>query len=294
MSLFRATLATVTATAAAFWLVACGGGDAKRTALPKTSDPGPVHVHGLGVNPRDDAFFIATHTGLFRLARDSRSAARVADRYQDTMGFTVVGPDRFLGSGHPDGREGLPPFLGLIRSDDAGRTWTSVSLQGKVDFHALEAVGERVYGYGSDWKTRAARFLTSADGGTTWTRLREPEPIASLAISPRDPSVIMAAGERALHVSTDAGRSWRAVDAPTGLVTWPPAGPVVVQVDGTVVGARDATQTWSRRGSIGGEPAAFDSGPDGQLLAARHDGFLLVSRDGGRSWAERFRPPQKG
>jgi hypothetical protein len=77
-------------------------------------------------------------------------ARRVADRFQDTMGFTVTGPDRFLGSGHPDGREGLSPFLGLIRSTDAGRTRQPVSLLGERDFHVLEAAGSRVYGYGSD------------------------------------------------------------------------------------------------------------------------------------------------
>ena len=66
------------------------------------ADPGPVHVHGLGVNPADEALFIATHSGLYRLDNAAGKPARVADRRQDTMGFTVVGPDRFLGSWHPD------------------------------------------------------------------------------------------------------------------------------------------------------------------------------------------------
>ncbi len=79
------------------------------------ADPGPVHVHGLGINPADGSLFIATHTGLFRVGKDSQKAVRVAARYQDTMGFSIVGPNRFLGSGHPDAREQkLPPLLGLI------------------------------------------------------------------------------------------------------------------------------------------------------------------------------------
>src|SRR3712207_5291105 len=94
---------------------ACGGDD-KDTQQPVVEDPGPIHVHGLGTNPRDGALFIATHTGLFRLVATEKVATRVGDSYQDTMGFAVVGPDRFLGSGHPDGREQAPPFLGLIRS----------------------------------------------------------------------------------------------------------------------------------------------------------------------------------
>lgn len=77
--------------------------------------------------PADGALYAATHTGLFRLDGDG-NVERIADRYQDTMGFTVAGPDEFLASGHPDLRdkelqvEGKPPLLGLIESPDAGRT----------------------------------------------------------------------------------------------------------------------------------------------------------------------------
>jgi hypothetical protein len=82
------------------------------------------HIHGLGIKPADGALMIATHSGLFRAAKGAQTAEPVGDRRQDTMGFTVVGPNRFLGSGHPDPRDDLPPLLGLIRSDDGGRKWT--------------------------------------------------------------------------------------------------------------------------------------------------------------------------
>lgn len=54
--------------------------------------------------------------------------------------FTVVGPDTFLGSGHPDlqsARAGQPGRLGLIESTDGGATWTILSLAGEVDFHSF-------------------------------------------------------------------------------------------------------------------------------------------------------------
>jgi hypothetical protein len=90
-------------------LAGCGDADEPSQHTPEVSDPGPIHVHGLGINPADGALFVATHTGLFRAGPGERSAKRVVDRFQDTMGFTVTGPDRFLGSGHPDGREGCRP-----------------------------------------------------------------------------------------------------------------------------------------------------------------------------------------
>src|SRR5687768_6438573 len=90
-------VASVLVAGALLWNESGNGGDEVFSGVP-TADPGPVHVHGLGINPSDGSLFIATHTGLFRVAADSRKAVRVGDRFQDTMGFSVAGPDRFLGS----------------------------------------------------------------------------------------------------------------------------------------------------------------------------------------------------
>ena len=236
--------------------------DVRRASRSRVGDPGPIHVHGLGVNPSDGSLFVATHTGLFRAAPNEMRARRVGDRYQDTMGFTVVGPDRFLGSGHPDGREQLPPYLGLIESADAGRSWQPVSLLGEADFHVLEASGRRIYGYGSDFESREPRFLTSTDGGQSWRRLQAPEPLISLSISPEDPRAVIASGEGGIFRSTDAGRSWSEVDAPSaGLIAWTSAGVILVDLDGRVWGSADpASGQWRPVGEVGGQPAALETG----------------------------------
>ena len=270
----------------------CGGDeDTAPEDRPKFGDPGPVHVHGLGVNPKDSALFIATHTGLFRAAEGERKARRVAGRFQDTMGFTVVGPDRFLGSGHPDGRERLPPFLGLIESRDAGENWKPLSLQGKRDFHVLEARGERVYGYGSDFETRQAGLLVSTDGGRRWEERDSPEALLSLAIDPHDGERVVASGERGLYLSTDAGRRWRPLDGDPALLAWAaPRRLYAAGLDGRVARSEDAGRTWQRVGDAGGEPAAFESAGADELYLALHDGTVKHSGDGGASWSVRSRP----
>ena len=280
------------AAAAACLLLASGcGGDGGEDGRPASSDPGPVHVHGLGVNPEDGALYIATHTGLFRAAPGETKAARVGGRYQDTMGFTVAGPDRFLGSGHPDPRDQLPPFLGLIESTDAGRSWRPVSKQGESDFHVLEAEGDRVYGFGSDYETRAPQFLASADGGRTWEERAVPEPLLSLALAPGDPDRLVASGERALYESADGGRRWKRLAQAAGALAWPArASLYLIGGDGSVGLSADGGRHWEPVGEIGGQPAAFEAEAPGDLYAALHDGTVKRSTDGGRSWRVRSTP----
>lgn len=272
---------------------ACGGSD-ERPDDPgpqvQVADPGAVHVHGLGVNPADGALFIASHTGLFRAAPGERTARRVGDRFQDTMGFTVTGPDRFLGSGHPDGRDRLPPFLGLIRTDDSGRSWKPVSLLGKQDFHVLEAAGRRIYGFGTNFETRAAGLLVSDDAGGNWQKRAAPERLLSLAIDPADPDRVLATGERGVYLSADAGRRWRSISREPGFVAWPrPAGAYLLTLDGRVSSSADAGVSWRPIGGPGGRPAAFESGGS-DLYVALHNGTIKRSKDGGRSWSVRTRP----
>jgi hypothetical protein len=272
--------------AGALFLWGCGDANDRPPAPVTPSDPGVIHVHGLGRNPADGALFIATHTGLFRLGASDRSADRVAGLYQDTMGFTVVGPDHFLGSGHPGSIEDDPPFLGLIESRNAGSSWRPISLRGNVDFHVLEAQGKTVYGFGSDWETREARFMRSDDRGRTWTRLSPPEELLGLAIDPMDPRVSVALGEQRGWVSRDSGASWRPLPVPGGIVTWSrEQGLIAVDLEGVIRVASEPTGDWSEVGRLPGTPAAVEAAGE-ELLAATHETRVLSSSDGGKTWQD--------
>jgi hypothetical protein len=233
-------------------------------------DPGPRHVHALGVNPRDDVLFVASHTGLYRVGRSETSARRVSDRHQDTMGFTVVGPDRFLGSGHPDSRDNLPTRLGLIQSRDDGKTWTPVSLLGEADFHILRARGQQIVGYDAT----SGQILTSGDGGKHWRRHRFEGPLVDLVMAPAQ-----------LLLSHDGGRSWGSLSETTGLLAWPkPRWLYLLASDGRLWLSPDVGRRWRALGEIGGRPAAFAAYADGRVYAALHNGLIKRSTDGGRSW----------
>jgi len=242
------------------------------------------HVHGLGLNPADGSLVVATHHGSFRVIPESGDASLIGDTRQDTMGFTVVGPDHFLGSGHPDlvgRRAGQPAQLGLIESTDAGATWAPIALSGEVDFHGLASVDGAVYG----WDAVTGRFMVSVDRREWQTR--STVDLFGFAVDPDDAERIAAARPSGMSESVDGGRSWRNTDGPDAVtLSWPTGGDLwAAEPDGSVW-RRDGSD-WARVGQLPGEPQALlATATDIYGAVIEDDGAtgLYASADGGRSW----------
>ena len=276
-------------------LAGCAGGQGDGEPAAGFTDPGMGHVHGLGIDATSGDVLAATHTGLFRLGEGGQPV-RVADRWQDTMGFTVEG-DRLLGSGHPDLREDLPVHLGLIESTDAGQTWTAISLQGEADLHALTVAGPEVYG----WDSVSGAVLASTDDGITWDDGQAFEAVTDLAVEPAS-SALLATTADGLLSSADRGATFTAfAPQPPALllqvepVTTPEGdgssgdsrgsepGLAGVAVDGTVWHLSGGE--WTTTGALDAPPAAFTVTPDGDFLAATEQ-EIVRSEDTGQTWLQ--------
>ena len=249
---------------------------------PSAGDPVRLeHVHGLGVDPADGSLHAGTHYGLIRVGEDGE-ASRVADRVQDFMGFTVVGPEHYLASGHPGADQDGPSNLGLIESTDGGQTWATVSLEGEADFHALEARHGLVYGYN-------AGSLMVSDDGVTW-ETRGSLPLADFAVSPSDPDTLVATTEQGLALSTDGGRSFAPMEgAPLlQLVSWTDDAVLVgVAPDGATFLSDDEGQSWQQRASVEGQPEALTA-VGRQVFVALVGGTVVRSTDGGASFSTMY------
>ena len=255
------------------------GGDTSQT----TAGAEAGHVHGLGVNPADESLLIATHTGLYSAAKDSPQAPRVGTSDRDVMGFSVVGPNHFVGSGHPGSDPELPGNLGLIESRDGGRTWKPISLLGEADFHVLRASGEHVYGFDG----AGGRFMASTNLGRRWQeRDGAPAPF-DLAIDPSDPRHVLTATEDGLQESRDEGRTWRQVSDQIALLGWAsPERLFLLDQDGQVLLSPDGGRTAEAQGRVDGEPVSFMADDSG-IYVALADGRVLRSTDDGSTFTVR-------
>lgn len=249
-----------------------------------------VHVHGLGINPKDGSLYAATHTGLFRIKTDG-TADRVGQSYQDTMGFTVVGPDQFLGSGHPDFRDyqsgRWPSLLGLISSDDAGKIWTSVSLRGKADFHVLKIAHGQIYAFDST----GGAFMVSKDKGKSWDT-RAKLPLVDFAVSPTSADSLIGTTGTGLQKSQDGGKTWQPLSAqPMLLTSWQePTRLWGLDAKGGVYLSNDGGTSWRPQGLLPGIPEAFlEAGSS--LFAAVSEQGIFQSHDGGLTWRLYYRNP---
>lgn len=279
-TLVAATAVLTVAAVVGAVLLGSGRDDSDATETPR-APLGMAHVHGLGLD--DGELLAGTHHGAFRVAEDG-SVTQVGPS-QDFMGFTVVGPDHYLASGHPGAGQDAPGNLGLIESTDGGRTWDSVSLRGRADFHSLEARHGRVYGH-------SGGVLMVSEDEDTWDE-RASIALADLAVSPDDPETVLATTEQGVAVSADGGNRFALVEgAPVlVLITWTDDGTIVgVDPRGGVHVSPDRGRTWEERGSTGGQPAALTAQGD-DVFVATGDGRIVESSDGGQSFTVRYREP---
>ncbi len=258
----------------------------------------PPFVNGLSVEPETKDFLLTTNRGFWRISPDGKRVEQIkgtitAGGKSSPVGtFLEVeasGPGRFVGSGHPDQEGALPSFLGLIASDDAGRTWRVISRLGDADLHKIVLRHDRLYAFDAV----LSAMLISRDGGKSFDEQFTPRGlIIDFDVDPSKPERIVASTEEELFRTEDGGRSWRPLQAGKGIrLAWPaPDRLYRAEKDGAVKVSADGGTTWKDTGRVPGEPYKFDAVSAQEVFLALSDGTIMHTTDGSQSWDTAFRP----
>jgi photosystem II stability/assembly factor-like uncharacterized protein len=274
-----------------------GCGEEARQSLVDTRRQPPIN--GLEVEPGSRAILLSTNLGLFRLEgeKPARRVSSVARRGDDSarvgrvLTFAAAGRSLLLGSGHPDRGGRLPPFLGLMTSEDGGRTWKVRSRAGLADLHVLRPAHGRIYAL--DAVLDGLLIGEAARKGWRWKELMTPgSPMLDLEVDPSDGDYLLASDKNAIYRSEDRGASWREIaKGRSARLSWPARGPVYrADADGRVSSSSDRGMTWELTSLVDGEPWKLKAVGVRHLLVALGNATILESKDGGRSWDERFSP----
>ena len=286
-------------------LAGCGGEEAEPAAPAKAPSPRlvdfskkPPYVNTLDIDPATKDFLLTTNRGFWRIAEDGSKVTQIngtalAEGRSSPVGtFLEIrsnGPGKLLGSGHPDVAGALPNYLGLLRSDDAGKTWTAISRLADADLHKIVLRHDKLYAFDAI----LSAMLISTDGGKTFTEEFTPRGLViDFEVDPADPDRIIASTETELFRTEDAGRSWRPLTPAKGIrLSWPEAKALYrADADGTIKLSEDGGTRWKDVGAVGGEPYELHATGPKALFAVLSDGSILETTDGGASWRDRFRP----
>ena len=286
-------------------LAGCGGGSedagspkAARAASivdPKGSLP---LVNSLEVEPGTGKLLVTTNRGFFRVnprggdPERIRGVVTAKERSVPVGGFLEilpVSPTALLGSGHPDRGGALPQYLGVMRSEDGGRTWSVIARLGEADLHRMVMRRGRLYAFDAV----LGAVLVSGDGGRTFEeRVAPPEPMVELEVDPGDPRRMLLASERTTFRSEDGGESWRPLARSPGTrLAWPAPDTLYrAESAGAISVSADGGDSWRAVGQVKGEPARLQAPDAGHLYVALKTGAILKSRDGARTWRPVYQP----
>jgi photosystem II stability/assembly factor-like uncharacterized protein len=172
-----------------------------------------THVHGLAYSPDGKRLMIPSHHGL--AIYEGGRWSKAPGPQHDYMGFAATAKTLYS-SGHPAPGSGLVNPFGLIRSDDGGRTWKKLGLEGETDFHVLAASWNTnaIYVWNPAPSSRIGRpgLHSTLNDGFTWKPARasglEAAPRA-LAVHPDDAATVAAATPTGLYLSRDAGETFQ-------------------------------------------------------------------------------------
>jgi photosystem II stability/assembly factor-like uncharacterized protein len=177
--------------------------------LPAQAAVSLTHVHGLSYSPDGKRIMIPSHHGL--AIYENGKWTKAPGPQHDYMGFSATS-SHLYSSGHPAPGSGLVNPFGLIRSDDGGKTWTKLGLEGETDFHLLATSWNTnaiyVWNPAPSSRMKARGLHYTRNSGLAWTPVRaeglKGEPRA-LAVHPDNAHIVAVATSEGLYLSTNSG-----------------------------------------------------------------------------------------
>lgn len=232
------------------------------------------HIHNVKAFGKQ--VLLGTHHGLYQYI-SATDVRMISDQMIDVMGLAVNGKVLYA-SGHPAPGSTTKNPLGLIRSDNGGKSWKTISLSGEVDFHSLETKEKVFYGVNSG----RGNLLHSKDGGKSWEDLglMKYEDIA-IANPSKNQIYLTRAGK--LFRGLDGLKNVSELKGPSNVKAVEVLGKEVMVAAGkSLMVSKTPLKRWETRATFTSEIADFSVSSNLVVVVAGNQ--IFTSTDGGKSF----------
>lgn len=183
-----------------------------------------MHVHGLSYSTDGTKTLIPSHVGLAIYSNGHWLKAEGPPH--DYMGFSAT-RDALYSSGHAAPGTKLNNPFGLLKSQDGGRTWKKLGLEGQADFHTMATSygTNTVYVFNqrpNDRMKQPGIYYTQSDG-MQWIAAAAKGlagDVNGLAIHPTISRVVAVTTDQGLYISEDAADHLRQLQGGQALAAW--------------------------------------------------------------------------
>lgn len=232
------------------------------------------HIHNVRVHK--ELILLGTHEGLYQYFSPIK-VIKVEPNNFDLMGL-ASNQNALFASGHPGAGSKFAQPVGVLRSLDNGKSWSQISLKGKVDFHMLEVGGADLYGADS----QTGELMYSPDLGKSWSN-RGANTYEDIAIDWARPGTAYGLKNGQIYKSTDSLKSVKVMKSKLAFTSIELVGKSLYGASGNTFNlSTDSALSWK-------QVAVFDknlsviSASEKMLVVVAGD-KILISRDFGKSF----------